>query len=313
MTLPGGGSFCGECGAALPSGAGFCGSCGAPTGAPPEADDQPAVMGGASTWTGVTPIVERPEPELAPPPPPVAGDGPPPVVAPAGGGGTKGKGPLIAVLVLVLAALGVGGFVLLGGSDDDDEVAADDTTTTTEDDDGTTTTTEEVDDTTTTTASVDDPLAGITFTELVDSTGNLQVQVPDDWTDVSLDPLTDEGKPTIQASTDLEAFRTGFDVPGMSFSLIFEPPADFDGAIDFLAALVNLDEACTATGKEDYSDGVFTGRFEVFEDCGGVDTTIVQIVASREDGLTIEVSVQLRPEDPIEIVRHVAETFNAVG
>lgn len=221
----------------------------------------------------------------------------------------------MAIVALVVAALAVGGFLLLGG-DDDEDVASDDTTTTTEDDDEdeaeeTTTTTTAVEDTTTVTEV--DPLEGIGFTELVDSTGTIQVQVPEDWSDVSLDPLTEEGKPTIQASTDLAAYRSGFEVPGLSFSVLFDPPSDFDGAIDFLAALVNVDELCTPTGKQDYDDGVFVGRFEVFEDCADIDTTIVQIVAAREDGLTIEVSVQLRPEDPIEIARHVAETFNTAG
>jgi hypothetical protein len=238
-------------------------------------------------------------------------------VPPPGGSSGRGKGPLVVIVALVLAALGVGAFLLLGG-DDDEDVASDDTTTTTDDDDeeededadATTTTTEAE---ATTTSAADDPLADIAFTDLVDSTGTIRVQVPEEWADVSLDPLTEEGKPTIQASTDLAAYRSGFDVPGLSFSVIFEPPADFDGAIDFLAAIVNVDEACTPTGKQDYDDGVFVGRFEIFTDCADVDTTIVQIVAAREDGLTIEVSVQLRPEDPIEIARHIAETFNTAG
>ena len=319
----GGGGFCGECGAALPAGATFCGECGAAApgaaaGAPEQPDAPPA---GASTWTGVQPVVERPTQAMppVPPVPPAGGGAAPPPPGPPGAGAPpteqKGKGPLVLVAVLVLAALGAAAFFLLGG--DDDEVASDDTTTTTEEDDDqdeTTTTTEADDEETTTTEDDgDDPLAGIEFVTLTDDTGRLTVDVPSDWTQVSTTPL-EGGQPNIQASTDLEAFRTGFEVPGLTYTLLGAPaPENHDTVIDFLATNANLTNACTPLGKEDYADSVFTGRSETFDDCAGRGTTIVLIVASRADGQTIEVSAQLRAEDPIEIVEQMAASFNIIG
>jgi hypothetical protein len=311
----------------------FCGTCGTanPLATPPAPPVGSAT--GASTWTGVAPVVERPTESMpatpAGPPPggpaPIPAGGPPagpPPGGPPGGppptaaGGKKSKGPLYAVAALVVAALAVGGFLLLGG--DDDEDAADDTTTTEEVDD-TTTTTEEVDDTTTTTEVVDETtttvggLEGIEFVPLTDASGRLTVEVPSDWTDQSL-ALEGADFANIQASTDLEAFRTAFDVPGMSFSLLPTPPeGGFDAVLDFLAGSANLPNACVSAGKDDYTDGVFTGRFEVWQECGGVGTQLVLIVASQADGQTIEINVQVPPGEPVEIVQHIAETFFIVG
>jgi hypothetical protein len=217
----------------------------------------------------------------------------------------------------VIAALAVGGFLVLGGSDDDED-AADDTTTTEEVDDETTTTTE-VDETTTTTEAVDETtttvggLEGIEFVPLTDASGRLTVEVPSTWTDQST-ALEGADFANVQASTDLAAFRSGFEVPGMSFSLLATTPAEgFDAVLDFLAASVNLPNACVSAGKDDYTDGVFTGRFEVWQECAGVGTQIVLIVASQADGQTIEINVQLPPGEPVEIVQHIAETFFIVG
>jgi hypothetical protein len=281
---------------------------GAPGGAPAETAGGPA----AATWTGVQPAVERPTAGAPAVPPPTAA-GPPPGGAAAGGTG-GGKGPLVAVVVLLVAALGAGAFFLFGGDDDDE--TADDTTTTTEAEETTTTT--EAEETTTTTEAEETTttgVPGIEFVALTDATGQLTVEVPADWTDVSLalEDLADLAN--IQASTDLAAFRAGFEVPGMSFSLLPVPPpnGDFDQVLDFLAASVNLQNNCVSTGKEDYSDGLFTGRFEVWEQCAGIGTQIVLVVASQPDGRSIEINVQLPAGEPIEIATHIAETFFIVG
>lgn len=330
---PTGGGFCGQCGAALDTRSAFCGECGAATAA--GGSSAPATAAGAgagaaatgaSTWTGVQPVVERPTEATSPPPPPTGAagvttpgaGGPPPPMAPESTS-RRGKGPIIAIAVLVIAALAGGAFFLLsGGDDDDDDVAADDTETTVEDeedeeeDETTTTEAEDEDEETTTTAPEDDPLAGIDFVPLTDATGQLIVEVPSDWTDTSL-ALEGASFASIQASTDLAAFRTAFVVPGMSFSLLNQPPANFDQVLDFLAASANIPANCTTTGKDDYTDGVFTGRLEVWENCAEIGTTIVMIVAARDDGRTIEISTQLPEGEPLEIALHIAQTFNTVG
>jgi hypothetical protein len=273
---------------------------------------------GSASWQGVQPVV-TPPPSGAPagPPPgaPLPPAGPPP------GGGNTGK--IIAIVVVVLLILGVGGFLLLGGDDDevasdreivdrddeDDDEDDDETTTTEADDDETTTTEADEDETTTTgaetttTAVPGDP----DVQTVVDDSGVLTVQVPADWTDVDGRPGAN-GDPNIQASTDLAALRRTFDVPGVTYSLLPSTP-DLDAFISQLSEQSGVAAACTPGERTDYADPVFTGRRQVFENCGGVGTTFIQYAATSADGRSIELGLQLTAADDPAIITLIESTF----
>ena len=135
--------------------------------------------------------------------------------------GKKGNGPKILIGALVVLALLAGAFFFLGGDDDGGEEGSDTTFQRDEDDDDPdddddeTTTTEEGD---TTTTEAGGTTVDVGFVTLVDETGRLTVDVPADWTDVSLAP--DEGLPRILAATDANAFETGFSEPGLDLRLL---------------------------------------------------------------------------------------------
>jgi hypothetical protein len=332
-TSPPGGGFCAECGAAMPADARFCGSCGAPPpgadAGPPAGGADPTVVSGASSWQGVEPVLERPTEVVPPVPPGPAGPppvGPPPGAPPVGGPPAapsegKGKGALVAAIIVVLALLGGGAFFLLGGDDDGDEdVAAqededeDEETTTTEEEDEETTTTEAADDTTTTEPDVDDTTTtpevvdpGLTFAQAQDDTGRLVVEVPDFW-QVNGAPLGD-GTPNIIAAEDIQAFVSGFQSSGLSYTLL-NGTADPDATIDFLATTNNLFAACEEEPREDYTDGVFTGRRQVFANCEGSGITIVDIVGTTAAGVSIDITMALAPDDPFDIITRIEQTFN---
>lgn len=270
----------------------------------------PAPGAGGATWQGVQPVVERPTEAVPPVPPTIPPTAPP--AGPPGGGGNGGK--IAAVVVLVLAILGVGAFLLLSGDDEDDDVATeqDEETTTTEDDDEETTTTAEPDETTTsaaetTTTAPEDGGGELAFTEVTDDSGTLVVEVPDTWTEVDGTALGD-GAPNVQASSDLAAFRQ-LAASGISFTLLNQQDADPDATLDFLQS--GQEDGCTVEERQDYTDGVFTGRLQELTDCGGQGVTIIIIVASNEAGQSVEVSTVIVPPDPVEeIEQHIIETFN---
>ena len=293
-------------------------SCDVTDAPPPPPSDPNAPDRGEATWQGVGPAVEPLSPSDAPPtpepppppgaplPPPPPGTTPP--APPTGGPAKGGKGKTLAIVAVVVLVGALAAFFLTKGGSDDN-VAADSTTTTTEQADDETTTTSG-DETTTTTAPPDanNPLGGITFVQVADDTGAITVEVPDSWVQVDGRPLND-GSPNVQASPDLNALRTSFDVSGVSFTLLAQP-VDPDAGIDFITSNNGVAASCQAGERSDYSDGVFTGKFQEFSNCGGTGTSFVQIVASRADtGQGVEVSVQLVAADPIEIALHIAETF----
>ncbi len=286
---------------------------------------QPVPPTGGASWQGVQPVVERPTealPPTPPPPPPPAPPGGGPVPGGGAGGGGTNRGVIVAIVLVALAILGVGGFLLLSGDDDDeDRVAVDrrdddeETTTTTEDeettttsapDDGTTTSSAPPDTTATTVAP---PAGELTFVEVTDDTGQLVVEVPDTWTVVDGTPLS-ETSPNVQASTDLAAFRQ-LDASGVSFTLLEQQNADPDTTLDFLTSS-HVDN-CDVQERQDYDDGVFTGRLQELSDCNGEGVSLVVIVATNEEGQSVEVSTIIVPPDPLdEIEQRIIETFNIV-
>lgn len=338
---------CSNCGTDLPDGASFCGACGTPqalVGAgeapipatpppppgapgveaipatPPPPPGAPGVAPTGADWTGVSPVIEPTQamPPVGPPEPPYVPPVPGPV-PPGDGGGGKKTGLIIAIAAVVVAILGVGGFLLFGGGDD--EVAGDDTTTTEDPDDTTTTTEEEPDDTTTTTeetttsttappqttATTAPPGSGTVLLE--DDSGRLIVTVPDDWVGDGR-PLTN-GLANLQASDDLAAFQGSAAVSGLSYSQLQGSPSP-DSVIDLLANGNNLNNACTPQARQDYTDGVFTGRIQEFTECNGNGTRFIELAAfvTTDPTITIELTVILVPPDGNDILQLILNTFN---
>ncbi len=117
------------------------------------------------------------------------------------------------------------------------------------------------------------------FSIVTDDSNTIQVEVPDEWTDVRGGTQTIAGvqAPSIQASPDVNQFLNSFDVPGMEFVLSDQfTSADFETILDS----VGPSEFCTSDGRQDYSDPLFTGRFEVWKDCQGTSAQYIVLVAS---------------------------------
>jgi hypothetical protein len=301
---------------------------------PPAGGADPTVVSGASTWQGVAPVVERPT-EVVAPVPPGAGAPPPPGPPmggpPAGGpppapADSKSKGPMILAIIVVLALLGGGAFFLLGGDDDegaDDEQAQEDrdededeeeedddeSTTTTEAEETTTTT--EVEETTTTTEVDEDPVDDQQFDRLTDDTGFLVVEVPVEWTDRVT--TLNNGQPTIEASTSLASFRQDFSVPAVAYTVLSNAPVDFEAALAGSASLGNLNAACEPQPSEEYTDGVFTGRQQLFGNCGGIGTVLLLIAAANPNGVSVAVTIQLTSDDSPDIASGIVNTFNTTS
>jgi serine protease Do len=118
------------------------------------------------------------------------------------------------------------------------------------------------------------------YTELVDDTGTIVVRVPSNWTDVSTAPedLLGNGtqSPAIVASPDQSAFEndTG---PGVIVAFL-DSVGSFD--LDELLDGGVADSTCTESGRSDYADGAFTGRYAEL-DCGTVVGLL--LVANPDD------------------------------
>lgn len=148
------------------------------------------------------------------------------------------------------------------------------------------------------------------FTTVSDDTGAIQVEVPARWTDVDGDAL--EGViPAVAASPDLAALEGGWDTPGVVVAATSELPG---GDSDTLLDEFSQEESCTSTGREDYDDGAYKGRYELWSECDGTETSILTIVAEPEDqSFVVFVLIQIVSDADLDATDRIIESFSVVG
>jgi hypothetical protein len=214
---------------------------------------------------------------------------------------SRSRRPLVVVLLGVVAVAGVASALLLI-RDDDSDVAAGDIASST----APTPTT--VGTGTTTSTTVETGGGEIDYDEVVDDTGVISVEVPSTWRELDGRPI--EAGPNLQASPDLTGFRRGFDVPGLSVTVLQAQWVDLDLLLDYFLDDPQLQANCTSTGRADLAVGGLTGRIESLADCGGVGTTYTHLVAVPADrSYTVEMNVQLTEDDAPAILDHVTNTL----
>jgi hypothetical protein len=220
-----------------------------------------------------------------------------------------------------------------GGGDDsasDDRDQSDSSDQSDEVDDTTTTTEEEA--TTTTVAEDDrdeaigdfgdsieddldvpeDPTSSDTYAEYVtvsDDTGFLTVDVPSEWSDV--DGTAGLFGPDVTASTDVQQFFQTYNVPGLEFQATdIQTNQTPDEVLD--AVSQGQASQCTPFERQDYSDPLYTGRYQEFDDCAGTDTDFVWVAFEPADqSFHGVVGVQILSPADIDALEQALDSFVA--
>lgn len=148
------------------------------------------------------------------------------------------------------------------------------------------------------------------YQQITDDTGQLVVEVPNEWTDITTTPFQfDDGStaPQIVASTNIAAYNAAFDDPGMTF-VLFDPVADLDETLGFF----EQSSSCTDLGIQDYSDALYTGRFQIWDACAGTDNAYIVLAAVPADNsYTAIITVQVTSEADLEALDQIFATFVA--
>jgi serine protease Do len=151
------------------------------------------------------------------------------------------------------------------------------------------------------------------YVELSDDTGTLILEVPVSWSaDFDGSPIYDDDgsilAASIQASVNLEEFWSTYSTPGVVFYA-----SDSEGQASDMAAV--LDEfagsyECTYDGRQDYDDGVYTGFYDLYVDCGGVGSVIVELAAAPggQQYFTY-LLIQAVTEADLDALDHILNTF----
>ncbi len=225
---------------------------------------------------------------------------------------------LVFVFGLVVAACG-------GGDDSGNEDAGTDQSD--EPDEETTTTTEDT-TTTTTEASdgrddaigdfgneVEDDLGDIPtdttsygeYVTVSDDSGTVSVEVPAAWSDVDGSPGL--FGPDVIASTDVQAWIQTYEPSGLEFQATdIETNQSTDEILD--AVSTGQASQCTSLGRQPYSDPLYTGVSEVFEDCAGTETDFTWVAFEPADqSYHGVIGVQITNQADIEALERALATF----
>ncbi|HQY33840.1 S1C family serine protease [Actinotalea sp.] len=138
---------------------------------------------------------------------------------------------------------------------------------------------------------------------VTDDSGQVSVEIPSSWGQVDGAQYTDDlGNVVydVTAAPDLEAFYGQWAASGVSVAASSDALATLtvDGILDN-GGPTAVDGGCTLDGgRQPYSDALYTGSYEWWVGCGGVDTTYVLIAATADDGTHIvSVVIQLAVGD----------------
>ncbi len=147
-----------------------------------------------------------------------------------------------------------------------------------------------------------------------DDSDTISVEVPTAWAGVDGTPLENNGAsyPRVIASVDLNEFAANFTTSGAF--VVSLPGAEFPANDATLTALLEGVEASAncpnATGREDYSDALYSGRYELLTGCEGTDASFAGVVAAPEDGsFTVFVGVQLTVEADFGALDRILASF----
>jgi hypothetical protein len=149
----------------------------------------------------------------------------------------------------------------------------------------------------------------------IDNTGNLQVDVPDYWTDVNGATWFYNGQEigvAISASPDLTEFQNYFDAEGMFFgaSGTFAQIIGHIELLDFYTMAYRGN--CDYIGRYDYEDGVYRGKYDQYQNCGGLGGYDAYVLGARDiqDPSTklILIEIQVYPNDT-DTVEQIWGTF----
>jgi serine protease Do len=152
-------------------------------------------------------------------------------------------------------------------------------------------------------------VAEVAYEFVADESESIGVQVPVTWDERDGSPNPAFG-PSLFASPDLEGFQTTWNVPGLIVE--FDP----EGGVDDLDSVLDglLDGECSSAGRIEFEtdDGAFVGRSETLEGCGGTDTRLLNIAATRADGRTlVRLQIQMVDDDDVAAADRAVATFDA--
>lgn len=152
------------------------------------------------------------------------------------------------------------------------------------------------------------------FHKVTDNSGVLIIEVPVEWSDVDGTPWFDDEPfaPSITAARDVDSYWNDWKEPGVFFGVSEEltQVTDIAGLLENVRTALSLDTACEFVGRFDYSDPLYAGQYDQFDNCGGEDVLYISLAVLPEDGaFMISVQIQLLTQQDAEVLDRILNSF----
>lgn len=160
-------------------------------------------------------------------------------------------------------------------------------------------------------AGSDEPAGGYSgYTAISDDAGVLTVEVPNEWGDVDGSAWVVDNEEigwSVTAAPNLDDFYSTWTGSGMFFGASVQL-ADFsqDELLDFF----DYSDSCTYGGRDVYEDDLYTGSYDLWQECGGTDTIYIVVSAKPEsNAYSIVVSIQVVTDADLAALDQILATF----
>jgi len=159
-----------------------------------------------------------------------------------------------------------------------------------------------------------DEVVSYEYVQVWDDYDLLVMQIPTEWVDITGAGWVIEDSDVgygITAAPNIGAYFDTWDTPGVFFGATEIPPegVQFGQYLDYY----QYNNTCTFDGSYEYADPLYSGAYEVWTDCGGSETAIVNVEAYPEsEDFVVFVQVQVVTDADLEALDVILSTFEVV-
>lgn len=145
----------------------------------------------------------------------------------------------------------------------------------------------------------------------------LRVDLPRAWSDTSSGNWRQGNTEIAQsiavtAAPNIDGFLNTWQTPGMFLGASRQLAQDMTAAQ--LLDQATFNQECTYSGRNDYSDPLYTGLYDTWTNCGGGDTVLLVVAFEPEDRSFLGmVQVQVVTEADLEALDRILDTFVIEG
>jgi serine protease Do len=153
------------------------------------------------------------------------------------------------------------------------------------------------------------------YRPISDNSQAIVMEVPTIWQDVDGSLWLDDGEvlgASMAASANLERFYATWEEPGVFFAASRSLVGVFDE--DSLLDLFTFADNCSYEGRYDYYDALYTGAYDIWDDCGRIGTMLVILAVAPADRSFLGfMQVQVVSTADLEALDRIFNTFQIVG